>query len=63
MVENEEEVKMKQQIHYNEAFNDIAWKVANVKFVHNLTCAQVIEILEDLKNRYRTGKDYDNSES
>jgi len=57
------ETNIAKQKHTNEAFNEIAWKIANVKFVHKLSCAEVIEILDNLINRYKTGKDYDNNES
>ena len=57
------EKRLAKQQHKDEAFNEIAWKVANVKFVHSLSCVEVIEILDNLINRYKTGKDYDNNES
>lgn len=63
MDEDIEEARAERQLNKDEAFNEIAWKVANVKFVHSLSCAEVIEILDNLINRYKTGKDYDSNES
>ena len=56
-----EEARAERQLNKNEAFNEIAWKVANVKFVHHLSSTDIMEILDNLRNRYATGKEYDNT--